>query len=465
MPPMPRRVAGFAAMIAACLLAGTASGVTAQATAPDAPAASIPRAALPVEIVRSPGGLTAWLVRDPSVPLLSVEIRVRAAGGAADPAGKEGLARFAAALLDEGAGDLDAQAFQRALEDEAIRLQIDAGTDTIQISLRTLVSAAPTAFRLTGLALTRPRFDGDAVERMRRQFIQRAQREQEDPEALSARIWYKAAFGDHPYGRGARGTPETLAGLTLADLRGVLARLGRDRLIIGASGDVSAEELGRLLDLAFADLPASATSAPPPPATPQAPGAVMVLTKPLPQSVMLFGDAGVRRDDPDWYAAALATQILGGGGMSSRLFEEIREKRGLTYGIGANLTLFDAAPLLMGRVASDNAKAAQVLDLLRAEWARMGRAGPSAEELETAKTYLAGSQVLSLDSTSRVAGLLVSLQNDNLPPDFLDRRGAMIAKVTLDDVRRVARRLFDPARLSVVVVGQPSGIAPTRALP
>ena len=416
-----------------------------------------------VEVVRvvSPGGIEAWLVEEHGIPILSLKAVFR--GGAVfDPQGLEGRAYMASGLLDEGAGPYDSQAFQARLEDLAIRLRFDAGFDSFSVNLKTLSENGDEAFEMLRLAMNEPRFDAEPVERIRGQIQVQLARSAEDPDRLASRGWFDNAFPGHPYGRPVKGTPETVAAIGADDLRRFVGeQLARDRLVIGVVGDITPARLATLLDNAFSALPETGISADIPYMAPQAAGRTIIIEHDIPQSIVLFGHAGLRRDDPDFYAGYVINYILGGSGFTSRLTDEIRVKRGLAYGVYSYLSPMDYAALFMGRVATENGAVAETLDILRVEFARMRDQGVAEQELIDAKTYLTGSFPLRLDSNGKIARLLVGIQLEDLGIDYIDRRNDYIEAVTLEDIRRVARRLLDPENLQVVVVGKPANLEAT----
>ncbi|MSO88575.1 MAG: insulinase family protein [Rhodospirillaceae bacterium] len=420
-----------------------------------------PADAVTIERVTSPGGLTAWLVQDHSIPVLALAYSFTG-GSALDPVGKEGLARWVAGLLTDGAGDLDDQAYQEKLEDIVASVDFSADMDTFSGSLKTLTRHRKEAVELMRLALTKPRFDPEVVERMRSRALAALARNEEQPGAIASRTWWKAAFPSHPYGRTTSGTEKSLKDLSIADFREFMAtRLSRDTLSIGAVGDITPAELGLLLDEAFGGLPARAATptATVPEARAEGVGRTIVVRKDVTQSAVVFGQDGLKRNDPDFYAAFVMNYILGGGGFNSWLLNEVREKRGLAYSVYSYLSTMERAGLILGGTASENRSVAQSLDVVRDQWRRMRDEGPTQEELNDAKTYLTGSYALQFTSTTAIARQMVSIQRANLGMDYIDRRNTFIEQVTLDDVRRVARRLLDPARLVVVVVGKPEGLA------
>lgn len=417
-----------------------------------------------VERVVSAGGIEAWLVADPSLPVISLSLLFRG-GAALDPVGKEGLAVMTAGLLDEGAGDLDSAAFQQRLADLAISLRFNASLDTFEGTLKTLSENRDEAFSLLRMALNAPRFDDEPVARIRNQILAGLAMAQSDPEEIAGKVWSRAAFPDHPYGRPSDGTKTGVTAVTADDLRGfVKDRLGRDRLIIGVAGDITADELAPLLDNTFGSLPEHAAPFDLAQAK-VADGGVIVVEEDIPQSTVRFGENGIKRDDPDYFAARLLNYTLGGGGFSSRLTEEVREKRGLAYSVYSYLQPMAQGGLVSGGVGTDNTRVAESLDLIREEWRRMAEDGVSEGELQDAKTYLTGAFPLRLTSTGRIAGMLSTLQYLDLGIDYLDRREELIHSVTLDDTRRVAERLFHADDLLVVVVGKPEGITATRPAP
>jgi zinc protease len=419
--------------------------------------ASTAHAASQVEHVVSPGGIEAYLIPEHSIPFLSLALHFKG-GSALDPAGKQGLAYMVSGLLDEGAGELDSQAFRTELEDRAIRLSFEANRDAFTGQLKTLTEHRERAFELLRLALTQPRFDEEPVERIRHQIQADLRRRAEDPDYVVSRTWFETAFPKHPYGQPVEGTAESVANISTADLgEFVGARLAKDNLVVGVAGDITAGQLGILLDRAFGELPATSAPVDLPRAVP-ATGGTIVVRKDVPQSRVLFGQEGLPRDDPDFYAAYVANHILGGGGFGSRLTEEVREKRGLAYSVYSYLYPMDHSPLWLGGLGTANAAVSESIRLVRAEVVRMAAGDIDAATLADAKTYITGSFPLRLTSNDQIASMLVSMQVNDLGIDYIERRNDYIEAVTLADVRRVAERLYDADELLTVVVGAPAGL-------
>ncbi len=416
--------------------------------------------AMTIERVVSPGGIEAWLVSDRAVPVVALEFAVTGSADQ-DPAGKPGVANMATSLLDEGAGPFDAAAFQGRLESKAIELSFRASRDYLRGTLRTLKDNRDEAFDYLRLALTEPRFDPAAVERIRAQVMSRLRREATVPNEMASRNWWATAFPDHPYGEPVNGTLESLPRITVDDMKSYMRRvLARDTLKIAVVGDIDAETAGKLIDRTFGSLPAKADLTPVANVVPQGLGRTVVIHLDVPQAVVNFGGPGIARSDPDFMAAYIVNHILGGGSFSSRLYREVREKRGLAYGVHSGLIWLQHTALLLGNTATRADATGQSVELVEHEFRRMAEQGPTEEEFSKAKTYLKGAFALGLDTSNRIASQLVQMQLDNLGIDYIERRPGMIDAVTLDDAKRVAKRLLDPGLL-VTVVGRPQGVTST----
>lgn len=421
---------------------------------------ALPARAVEIQEVTSPGGIRAWLVEEHSIPFTALELRF-AGGTSLDAPGRRGATLLMMALLEEGSGPLDSQGFAAARESLAASFEFDAHADAATVSARMLTENRAEAAALLKQALTDPHFDPASIGRVKGQVAAIIRSNEKDPGEIAARAFDGLAFGDHPYGSSRFGTLDSLAGLTRDDLVAAKdAVLARDRLLVSAVGDITAAELGAMLDDLLGGLPA--TGAPMPPrADLQLSGGVTVIDYASPQSVVMFGQAGIRRDDPDFFAAYALNHILGGGGFAARLMDEVREKRGLTYGISTWLAPMDLAETWQGSFASANGKVAEAVEVVREVWARVAAEGVTAEELEAAKTYLTGSYPLRFDGNGPIANILVGMQAEGLPVSYVNDRNAYVEAVTLDDVRRVAQRLMAPEALRFVVVGQPEGLAAT----
>ena len=423
--------------------------------------AATARADIDIVEVTSAGGINAWVVEEPSIPFVAIEIRFRG-GAALDRPGKRGAVNLMSGLLEEGSGAMTAQEFQTAREALAANFQFRAYDDTLSISASMLTENRDQALSLLRQALVDPTFDQDALDRVRAQVLSAIASDAKDPNSIASAAFDAAAFGDHPYGSTIDGTVESVNALTQQDMIDAHRdTLTKDRLYVSVVGDITADEVGPLLDTLLGDLPEHGPELPA-----DVPfglkGGVTVIDYDTPQSVALFGQPGLKRDDPDFFAAYVMNQILGAGGFESRLMDEVREKRGLTYGIRTYLVPKFHSEMLLGSVASANATIAEAIEVTRDEWARMADEGVTQEELDAAKTYLTGEYPLRFDGNSEIADIMVGMQITGLPSDYVVNRNDYIEAVTLEDVNRVAAELLKPDELHFVVVGKPEGLEPTQ---
>ena len=415
------------------------------------------RAELVIQNVTSPGGITAWLVEDHGIPFVSIEIEF-VGGTSLDAPGKRGATYLMSGLLEEGSGDLDSQGFAEARDALAAQFSFSARADTLSVSARMLTENRDEAVTLLHGALVNPRFDQTAVDRVREQVLSGLRSDEKDPNAIAPRLFDALTFGDHPYATPGEGSIDSVTALTRDDMiaahKGALAH---DRIHVAAAGDITAAELASLLDTLLADLPA--TGAPLPTRAPWLlqPG-VTVETFPSPQSVVFFGHQGITRDDPDFFAAYILNEAMGGGRFSARLMREVREKRGLTYGISTYLAPMDQAEMYLGQFSASNDKVAEAISVVRAEWTKIATEGLTEAELAETKTYLTGSFPLRFSGNGPIANILVGMQVEGLPIDYAVTRNDKVMAVTMADIARVAKRIYLPEALHFVVVGQPTGL-------
>ncbi len=414
--------------------------------------------AIEIQDVKSPGGISAWLVQDDSIPLISMRFAFQG-GWANEPEDKQGATHFLAGMLDEGAGEMTSKQFQTRQAELAMKLSFRARADHFYGSFQALTRHLDASVNLFAEALNKPRFDQVPFERIRNQIILNIKSNDQDPERIASKEWLKLMFANHPYGRTRRGTQESLMALKPQDLRDVTERLfAKKGLKIAVVGDINAEQLGKLLDRVFGQLPEDSGVVALKEAKVTTKPAVKIIDKNIPQSVIQFGHSGLKRDDPEFIPAYVLNFILGGGGFGSRLTEQIREKRGLTYSVYSYLSPYDHGALFVGAASTQNARAGETVNLIRSELERMANEGPTAKELEDAKTYMTGSYALRFDTSRKIAGQLLAIQVDDLGMDYVKNRNDLINAVSLDDLKRLAKRLLKPGELVMTIVGKPKGV-------
>ena len=416
-------------------------------------------AAVDVQVVQSPGGITAWLSQDHTVPVISMQFAFRG-GTVLDGDAQAGLANLVASTLDEGAGNLRAAAFHEALEDQSIYLSYSASRDELRGSVKTLTANAEDAWRLLTLSLVRPRFDAKEVERVKEQIISDITHSYSDPKWAAMRSMNDIIYAGHPYHNPGQGYVHTVKKIMPDDLRAwTRARMARDQLVVAVSGDITPTDLAELLDKVFGQLPPTAEQQPLSPVVLQGGGKDFVVERDLPQTRLLMVQPLLPRNDPDWYAAAIMNYTLGGGGFNSRLMLEVREKRGLTYGVDTQMLHYNHANVMMVSAATANSTAAEAVALIKSEWARMRDDGITVDELKDAQTYLTGALPLALTSTDQIASFLLQVQLQGLGKDYVGQRNDLFWAVTVEDVARVAKKWLRPEAMTLVAVGAPDDLA------
>ncbi len=421
-------------------------------------AATLSASPAQAQVLVSAKGVEAWHVESPVVPLIAVAFTFEG-GAAQDPAGKAGVAQMLSRLLDEGAGQLNSDAFQERLAARAIELSFNAGPDAIGGSLKTLVKHADEAFELLRLALAEPRFDQDAIERVRAQTIAGLRYQQNDPGVMATRRFFAEGFPGHAYGHPTSGTIESVEAITRDDIVALhRAIIARGRVKVAVVGAIDAAALSALLDRVFGDLPEAPPLPPVAPTALQGRGSRVVVDLDVPQSVIRFGTAGIPWRDPDFIAAYVLNHILGGGAFTSRLFQEVREKRGLAYSVGTSLVSYRAAAMTWGFTATKNERVPECLQVIASEMERLKSEGPTDDELQKAKDYLTGSYALGFDTSTKIAHQLAQIAFEGLGIDYIARRNALVSAVTQADIRRAGDRILGDGNMLVVIAGRPTGL-------
>lgn len=425
--------------------------------------AALSAQAIEIKQVKSPGGISAWLVEDHSIPLMSMRFAFDG-GWANEPKDKQGATNFLAGMLDEGAGDLTSKQFQTLQNKLSMKVSFRARADQFYGTFQALTRNRDASVRLLTSALNEPRFDDVPFERIRQQIILNIRSDSQDPERIASKSWLQLMFADHPYGRNRRGTAEQVSALKPEDLKALTKRLfAKEGLKIAVVGDITPDELGKLLDQVFGPMPDKSGVEKIAEAKVKAKPAVQIIERNIPQSVIQFGHAGLKRDDKDFIPAYVLNFILGGGGFGSRLTEEIREKRGLTYSVYSYLSPYDHGALLVGGASTQNSRAGETIKIIRQELERMAKEGPTAKELADAKTYMTGSYALRFDTSQKIASQLLAIQIDNLGVEYVEKRNELINAVTLEDLKRLATRVLKPGELVMTVVGKPEGVEASEA--
>lgn len=418
-----------------------------------------PSTAINIQEVKTNKNLTAWMVESHDIPVLSVVVAFKKAGYAAEPEGSSGLVRLLSALLDEGAGEWDSQGFKKFLLEKNIELSIGATQDIFYITFRTTKKNIDDAFYVLKAILSAPRFEGNSLDLIKNQMLTSLQQSLQDENFIATNVLNEKIFGAHPYGKTAQKILKEFGSVTANQLRQFMKnRLARDQMIISAAGDITPNELKDLLDKTFGDFPAEAVPLTLENVSLLNLGTTIVESLNIPQSLILFTQPGIDRHHPDYYAAFVMMKIIGDRGFESRLWNEVREKKGLAYGIDASIHYSSLMSLFFGSTATKNTSTREVIDTIRKVW-QESLQGFTAEELEFVKKRTIGGFGLQFSSTFRIVSALLMYQIDNLGLDFVNKRNKIIEALTLEDINRVAKNFLKPEKLTFVVVGNPDNLA------
>ncbi len=369
---------------------------------------------------------------------------------------KQGLAQLLSNTLDEGAGDVTAKDYQAALRDHAIDLSFRSSRDNFSGNLRTLVRHKAEAFKLMKLAVTAPRFDAEAVERMRGANLSRIKSYLGEAEWIASRLLYDRIYAGHPYALNSGGTLATMQALSADDLRAEWKRIAtRDKLVVGITGDLTKDEAVKIIDETFGALPAKTSVLPLQKSVMPKAGKPVFYAKDMPQTILSMAWDGIGVHDADYYAAVVMDYIFGGGGFSSRLMAEIREKRGFAYSIHSSLIPMQHSAVFVGKLATRNEKAQETISVLKQTLKNFSENGVSETELEGAKRFIVGSFAVNMDSNSSIVNFLTVMQLYNLGIDYMDKRNNLINSVSVKQVGEMAKRLVQLDKLQIVMIGNP----------
>jgi zinc protease len=413
-----------------------------------------------IKEITTKGGIKVWLVEEPSIPFIALEVAFKG-GAALDVPNKAGATYLMTGLLEEGSGDMDATEFSRATEELAASFGYDASRDSVSISAQVLKENHKEALSLLKQAIMQPSFNPVAFDRVQKQVLSIIKSNQTDPNYIAGQKLRSLAYPNHAYSQPLEGTLEAVGKLSIEDMRATHAgAFSKDRMYVSVVGDITAEELGPLLDDLLGELPETGPKLPNKTEFGVA-GGLTVVDFNTPQTVAVWAQPGIDRDDPDFFAAYLLNHVLGGSGFTARLTQEVREKRGLTYGVYSYLAPFDYVSIWGGSVSSSNDRIKTAIEVIQEEWRKLAENGVTQEELDAAKKYQTGAYPLRFDGNGRIANMLAGMQMQGLPIDYPITRNDKINAVTLGDVNRVAEHLMQPDALRFVVVGKPEGLVST----
>lgn len=415
----------------------------------------IAAAAVEVETARIGHGVKVWYAENNTVPVVHVTLSFEGAGSVSDPSDKAGRSAIAAAMLTEGAGAYDSVAFQQALEDKAISIDVSSSDDRLTINVHALRDEAVEAGKLLAVALSQPRFDENDLARVKSQTVSLLARLEESPSYQALRKFEETALTGHPYAAPHYGTVQSLAGIGAQDLRNYLATyVARRNVLITAAGDVDAGLLDAMLEPVVEALGTSDAGALPiSKVSMNGGGSAVDVPMNVPQSYVLFAAPGLSRNDERFYTYYLLNEILGGNALTSRLGEGVRQKKGLVYSVDTAIDERDGIALLRGSLASRTDRAAEAVEAVKSVMADLRARGATTEECEDARTHVLGSFPLQLDSSTSVAQTLMMMRIYKLGEDYLAERAAKFRAVKCADINTLATELLVPERFLFVTAG------------
>ena len=401
-----------------------------------------------------PNGIRLLVAERPAIRIVVVRVSIRA-GSAFDPPDAGGLANLTADLLTRGTARRTAPEVDRAIEFVGGSLETDAGRDTATVSLAVLKKDLDLGLDLLAEVLLQPAFPEDELKRKVTDIQAAIRRSEENPESVAGRELARVLYPGHPYARPTSGTVESVGRLTREQVvRFYRERYRPDAAAIAVVGDVTEQGIREAL---LRRLGAWSAPAAPLPAIPMTPAKPPVesrkLSRELTQATVYLGGPAVRQDHPDYFPLLVANYVLGGGS-ASRLYTRVREERGLAYAVYGSILPGRYGAAYVVSLQTRVEAVAEAAQLVKEEMARMGRQPVADRELVLAKAYLIGSFPLRLDTSGKVAGLLIGIEENGLGLDYPDRFKAEVAKVTAADVQRVAKRYLDPADFSSVMVSR-----------
>ena len=410
---------------------------------------------LDVQEISTKKGITFWFVEDHSVPLLSMSISFK--GGAYfDEIGKEGTSSFVASLLDEGSGELDSINFQERMKSLGMKLRFSSSKDNFSGTFQTVSENITESFNLLKLAINHPAFNKNAIEKIRNQVNASLKIQESDIQYLASKNFDESFYNNHKFSRSDTGTIESIKKIKKEDLKKYVKKyFTKSNLVIGVSGDITKDKLIKLIDSTFGNLDDGKNISFLIPKFNSLNKGKKVVTKETPQTSVVFGQRGLKREDEDFFAARIANYVLGGGGFQSKLYKKIREENGLVYSIYSYLIPFTNDGIIIGGFQTKNSSVYETIDLLKDEWDAAKKKGLTQEELDNAKSYFIGSFSRNYTSTLAIANLLETIQFYNLGIDYFQRREKIIKNLTLENINEVSKNIFNTKKLFFSIVGKP----------
>jgi len=401
-----------------------------------------------------PNGIILLHSEKKALPIVTVVFAIKA-GSVVEPPEKAGLANLTADLLNEGTSRRTSKNISDEIEFVGGSLSTSGGSDYMTVSLSILKKDLELGFDLLSDIILNPSFSQEEINRRKKVIKSSIIQQNEEPGIVASRAFSKAVFGEHPYGRPAEGTLETLDNITRQDIVDFHSSYyAPNNTFMAVVGDITGNELKPLIDkyfkiwqkkeIKFHDMsvPKSGSKA-----------EVIKINKNITQANIILGHLGIKRDDPDYYAVSVMNYILGGGGFASRLMDSIRDNKGLSYDVHSYFSASKYSGSFQVGLQTKNNSANEAINEILKEMDRIRTEKVSDKELDNAKLYLTGSFPLRIDSNRKIAAFLIAVEFYDLGLDYVDDYKKFIEAVSKDDLLRVARKYLDTKNYILVIVG------------
>jgi len=399
-------------------------------------------------------GMLLLLSERHTIPSVTINMLIKA-GQVLEPSDKAGLAYITAGLLTEGTKKRSSSQIAEEIEFVGGGIGASGGDDSASVNLTILKKDLDLGLDILSDILLNPVFSEEEIIRKVRETKASIEKEKENPSAVAGKEFAKTVFGDHPYGRPTEGLPETLDRIVRDDIvKFHAAHYIPNNTIMAVVGDVTEKEIVSKLNRYLKDWKKREVVNPVfPPVKPLSQKIVKPIDKKITQANIVLGHIGIERENPDYYAAYVMNYILGGGGFTSRLMDNIRDNKGLAYDVHSYFAPMKYSGYFNVGVQTKNESAKVAIEEVLKEMERIRSVPVTDKELEDAKAYLTGSFPLKLDTNKKIAGMLTAIEFFNLGLDYPDRYPKMINALTKDEILRVARKYLNPDNYTMVVVG------------
>jgi zinc protease len=399
-------------------------------------------------------GVTLLHSEKKTLPIIKVIVAIKA-GSIVEPSAKAGLANLTADLLNEGTARRSAKEISDAIEFVGGSLNTSGGADYVTVSLSVLKKDMDLGFDLLSDVILNPSFSDEEIKRRKAVIKSSIIQQKEDPGTVASKAFSKAVFGEHPYGWPTEGTEDSLETITRQDILDFHRTYYLpNNAIMAVVGDINNSELKAIIEKYFSRWKQNEITAPRLPVPSPGQGRkVIKINKDITQANIMLGHLGITRDNPDFYAVIVMNYIFGGGGFASRLMDNIRDNKGLSYDVHSSFSANKYSGSFMAGLQTKNVSANAAIEEIIREMNRIMTEPVSDKELDDAKSYLTGSFPLRIDTNNKIAALLISIEYNNLGLDYADNYKTFIEAVTKDDVLRVARKYLNTKDYVLVIVG------------